>query len=146
MTTTDQELREQTLALMGQYQTLLTEQRFDEWIELWAEDGVCEFPYAPADRPRRLCGRQEIYEYMSSYPSRLAIDGVEDLRVHPGQDPCTIVVEMKVKGTATETGRPYDQQYVFIARAEDGRIAHYREYWNPVLAAEAFAWQTSSSS
>jgi len=146
MTTEDQEAREQTLALMGQYQMLLTEQRFDEWIELWADDGICEFPFAPEDRPRRLRGKQEIYEYMSAYPGRLSIDSVEDLRVHPGQDPGTLVVEMNVKGTATETGRPYDQQYVFIAHTKDGKIAHYREYWNPIVAAEALTWSGSSSS
>ena len=42
----DQAIRDQTVALMQAYQTLITEQRFDEWIELWADDGVCEFPFA----------------------------------------------------------------------------------------------------
>ena len=137
--TTEPQLRKQTLALMYRYQTLLQERRFDEWIELWADDGVCEFPFAAQGRPKRLSGKHDIYAYMTSYPSRISIEAVQDLRIHPGQDPATLTVEMKVKGTATETQKPYAQQYVIVVRAAQGKIAHYREYWNPLISAEAFA-------
>ena len=40
----DDEVRNQTMSLMLAYQRLLTEHRMDEWIELWADDGICEFP------------------------------------------------------------------------------------------------------
>jgi len=26
-----------------------------------------------------------------------------------------------------------------VAETKDGKLAHYREYWNPLIAAEAFA-------
>jgi len=134
----DQAIRDQTVALMQAYQTLITEQRFDEWIELWADDGVCEFPFAAEGRPNRLCGKGEILEYMTQYPGRISIEGVDELRVHLGLDPHVAVVEMTIRGLATETGKPYNQQFVIVGETKDGKLAHYREYWNPLISAEAF--------
>jgi ketosteroid isomerase-like protein len=137
--TDDESARLTTLTLMQQYQTLLTEARFDEWIELWADDGVCEFPFAGPERPRLLQGKEQILAYMTDYPSRISIDGVDELRVHPALDPNVVVVEMTIRGRAVETDKTYNQQYVIVAEARDGKLAHYREYWNPLVSAEALS-------
>ena len=137
--TDDESPRLTTLTLMQQYQTLLTEARFDEWIELWADDGVCEFPFAGPERPRLLQGKEQILAYMTDYPSRISIDGVNELRVHPALDPNVVVVEMTIRGRAVETDKPYNQQYVIVAEARYGKLAHYREYWNPLVSAEALS-------
>jgi uncharacterized protein len=135
----EQVVRDETIALMQAYQTLLTEHRFDEWLELWADDGVCEFPYAAAGRPNRLCGKDEILDYMRQYPGRISIEGVDELVVHLGLDPHVAVVEMTIRATATPTGRPYNQRFVIVGETRDGTLARYREYWNPLIWAEAFA-------
>ncbi len=137
--TDDESARQTTLTLMQKYQTLLTEARFDEWIELWADDGVCEFPFASPERPRFLQGKEQILAYMTDYPSRISIDGVDELRVHPALDPNVVVVEMTIRGRAIETNKTYNQQYVIVAEAHDGKLAHYREYWNPLVSAEALS-------
>jgi ketosteroid isomerase-like protein len=124
---------------MQQYQRLLTEARFGEWIELWADDGVCEFPFASPGRPRLLQGKEQILAYMTAYPSRIFIEGVDKLRVHPALDPNVVVVEMTIKGRAVETDKPYNQQYVIVAETRDGKLTHYREYWNPLMSAEALS-------
>ncbi len=124
---------------MQQYQRLLTEARFGEWIELWADDGVCEFPFASPGRPRLLQGKEQILAYMTAYPSRIFIEGVDKLRVHPALDPNVVVVEMTIKGRAVETDKPYNQQYVIVAETRDGKLTHYREYWNPLVSAEALS-------
>ena len=132
-------IRLETLTLMQQYQRLLTEARFGEWIELWADDGVCEFPFASPGRPRLLQGKEQILAYMTAYPSRIFIEGVDKLRVHPALDPNVVVVEMTIKGRAVETDKPYNQQYVIVAETRDGKLTHYREYWNPLMSAEALS-------
>ena len=137
--TDDEGIRLETLALMQQYQTLLTEARFGEWIELWADDAVCEFPFASPGRPRLLQGKEQILAYMTTYPSRIFIEGVDKLRVHPALDPNVVVVEMTIKGRAVETDKPYNQQYVIVAETRDGKLTHYREYWNPLVLAEALS-------
>lgn len=135
----EESIRLETLTLMQQYQRLLTEARFGEWIELWADDGVCEFPFASPGRPRLLQGKEQILAYMTAYPSRIFIEGVDKLRVHPALDPNVVVVEMTIKGRAVETDKPYNQQDVIVAETRDGKLTHYREYWNPLVSAEALS-------
>lgn len=137
--TDDESIRLETLTLMQQYQRLLTEARFGEWIELRADDGVCEFPFASPGRPRLLQGKEQILAYMTAYPSRIFIEGVDKLRVHPALDPNVVVVEMTIKGRAVETDKPYNQQDVIVAETRDGKLTHYREYWNPLVSAEALS-------
>jgi hypothetical protein len=43
----DDDVRATTLHLVGAYQALLVEKRWDEWIQLWAEDGELCFAFAP---------------------------------------------------------------------------------------------------
>ena len=134
---TDDETRQVNLSLMERYQALLLEHRFDEWIELWAEDGICEFPFARPERPRLLQGKAAILSYMTAYPSWFTVEGVDELRVHQGLDPSVVIVEMKIKAHAVETGKRYDQQFVIVAEAREGKLSHYREYSNPLVSAEA---------
>jgi uncharacterized protein len=148
MPTHDEMLRAQTLELLQSYQTLIAQQRFAEWIELWAEDGSCEFPYAPEGRPRLLQGKKAIYEYMTAYPGRIAIDSVAEMRVHPALNPEVVAVELAINGRALTTGRPYNQRYVIVLEAKNGKVWRYREYWNPLVSIEAFggldAWLSES--
>jgi uncharacterized protein len=148
MVTHDEQVREQTLKLLSSYQTLIVQRRFDDWIELWADDGVCEFPYAPEGRPRLLQGKKEIYAYMTAYPERIAIDSVAEMRIHPMLNPEAVVAELAINGRALTTGRPYNQRYVIVVEAKDGKVWRYREYWNPLISIEAFggldAWLSDS--
>lgn len=149
MSTDDEKVREQTLTLARSYMTLLKDRRFDEWIELWADDGICEFPYAPEGR-RLLEGKKAIYAYMTSYPEVIAIDSVAEIRVHPMLNPVIAAVELAINGRALTTGRPYNQRYVIFIEAKDGKIWRYREYWNSLISIEAFGgvdpWQAKPKS
>ncbi|NNM62628.1 MAG: hypothetical protein HKM03_10700, partial [Steroidobacteraceae bacterium] len=49
------------------------------------------------------------------------------------------VVEFACEGTALETGRSYNQQYVALLTFDtNGKILVYRDFWNPLVAIEAF--------
>ncbi len=136
--TRDDELRSLTLELGRSYQALIAERRLDEWIELWDDDGSCEFPFAPPGRKRLYRGKREIYAYMTAYPGRIAIDSVADQRVHSMLDPEVAVIELAIRGRALPSGRPYNQRYVAFLEARNGKVWRYREYWNPLVAIEAF--------
>jgi ketosteroid isomerase-like protein len=60
-----------------------------------------------------------------------------DLWVHPFADPNSAVAEVRAEGLITATGRTYRQEYVLFLRAVGGKIAHLREYFDPVRAAHA---------
>ena len=98
MTIHDDEKRTGTLQLVGAYQTLLREKRWQEWIDLWADDGELDFPFAPEGRQRTYRGKDEILTYMSGTPGRVVIDAVEKVKVFPMQDPEVAVVELEDLG------------------------------------------------
>jgi len=137
MSSNDDERRAETLKLMGDYQTLISQRRFDEWIDLWADDGVLEFPYAPAGRRRAYQGKADILAYMKHATGRVAADSVEQMRISPMLDPGMAVVELSFKGRALANDAPYNQSLVIFFEAQDGKLRRYREYWNPLVTIDA---------
>lgn len=129
--------RATTRHLLQQYLLLFAEQRWSEWIELWTDDGVLEFPFAPAGRQRRYVGKAEILGYMQPLGGRMIIDALEYFDVHPMLDPTVLCFEMGFKGHIVATGAGYDQKYVTIIETADGKIARYREYWDPIVSMDA---------
>ena len=111
---------------------LLLDKDIPGWVGLWADDGVMEFPFAPAAGPRRLEGREAIAAYMRDYPDHIDLQDFPELRIHETTDPEIIVVEMRGVGRLVETGSAFDMTYIAVVTVRDGRIASYRDYWNPL--------------
>ncbi|WP_033437493.1 nuclear transport factor 2 family protein [Saccharothrix sp. NRRL B-16314] len=104
---------------------------------LWAEHGVIEFPFAPPGYPRRVEGRAAVHEYLRGYPDLLDVRDIADRVLHRTADPEVVVVEFEAAGVVVATGLPYRLRYIAVVTARDGEIRHYREYWDPLAAAEA---------
>ncbi|MFH8336483.1 nuclear transport factor 2 family protein [Streptomyces sp. AM6-12] len=116
---------------------LLLDKDIAAWVALWAGDGVMEFPFAPDGWPRRLEGREAVAAYMRRYPDHIDLHDFRDVRIHQTTDPGTIVVEMRGVGRMVETNAPFDMTYIAVVTVRNGRIASYRDYWNPLAAQEA---------
>jgi uncharacterized protein len=113
--------------------------RTDEWVKLFAPDGVLEFPFAPAGVPRRVTGRDALFAHMSSFPQTFNVEFV-DLVFHETVDPSLVIAEFRSTGTALPTGKPYEQTCISVVRTDDDAlITHYLDYWNPLVAIEALA-------
>jgi ketosteroid isomerase-like protein len=107
-------------------------------IELLANDAVLELPLAPPGLPDRYEGKAAIGAFLggSQLFSRLEFHDVE---VHTTTDPDVAVVEFRSTGTFKATGADYANRYALVIRARAGRIELYREYFNPMALAGAFA-------
>ncbi|MDX8052677.1 nuclear transport factor 2 family protein [Lentzea sp. BCCO 10_0798] len=103
---------------------------------LWAEDGVMEFPFAPPGWPAGVEGRAAIEDYLRDYPKMLDIQGFPKQVVHQSADPDVLIAEFDAEGVVVATGKPYRASYIAVITTRDGEIAHYRDYWNPLLAQE----------
>jgi len=127
--------------MVQSYLFLFSQQRWDEWIDLWADDGVLEFPFAPAGRRSRYVGKADILAYMKAVAARMAgrikSEGLDDFHMRPMLDPSTVCLEMGVKGRILETGAPYLQKYISIIETRGGKLSLYREYWNPIVSMDA---------
>lgn len=111
---------------------LLLDKDIPGWVDLWHEDGVMEFPFAPEGWPGRLEGRQAVADYMRHYPDHVDLHDFPDVKVHLTADEETIVVEMRGVGRLVETDSPFDMTYIAVVTVKGGRITAYRDYWNPL--------------
>lgn len=109
----------------------------DAVAELWAQDGIAEFPFAVGSSPRRLSGREEIRGYLAHYPDLMDMREVVALSVRRTDDPNTGIVEWTSAGRTVRTSEPYRLDYIVVLTLRDGLITLYRDFWSPVAAAQA---------
>ena len=106
------------------------------FAEMFAETGVMEFPFAPADGERRLEGRPALIEYLAGLGTMIDIVGVGAPVVHRSVDADTFILEFTGVGRGVASGKTYEQTYISVIRVSGGRIVHYRDYWNPNVIAQ----------
>ena len=109
---------------------------------MWAEDGVQEMPYAPSgvDFPSRVEGREALIAQYAGWPenSGKAVF-TDELTFHQTSDPDVVIAEYRGITEVVPTGRTYDQRYIGVFHMdEDGKIALFREYFDPNVFVEAF--------
>jgi uncharacterized protein len=100
--------------------------------DMFDPDGVMEFPFSYGDLPRRIEGREALADHLSMLATLITFDRMSVPTVIETTDPETVVLEFDGFGTGIATGEPYEQRYVSIIRTRNGRIVHYKDYWNPL--------------
>ncbi|MFG2232684.1 nuclear transport factor 2 family protein [Streptomyces sp. NBC_01310] len=115
---------------------LLLEKDIPAWVELWDDNGVLEFPFAPEGWPVRLEGKTSVGTYMHHYPDHVDVHGFPEVTIHQTTDAETIVVEMRGVGRLVKTDSPFDMTYIAVVTVEDGLITSYRDYWNPLAVSQ----------
>lgn len=133
-TTVPEEVRR---VVEGFFETLAG-MRPDEFMALWHEDGVFEQPYAPPGFPAVLEGAEAIRRHVEPMPQVFATFAYHDLDLHATDDPELFVCTVRSEATVLGSGRPYNNHYVIFFRIRDGRIALYREFYDPLIVLDAF--------
>ncbi|MDI9886418.1 nuclear transport factor 2 family protein [Streptomyces sp. HNM0645] len=128
---TPQELKD----LFSHSLRLLSEKRIEEWIDLFAEDGVLEFPYPAWGLPSRMQGHEALLAQMTMFREELKVEFSEPEFYAAGDG--LVVAGFTGECTLLATGGQYHQTYLSVVRFEQGRIALYRDFWNPWLVMEA---------
>lgn len=105
----------------------------EAWSKLLAEDAIVEFPYASAlGSPSRLEGKPAIYNHIKNAVAQLQNWIFTDVREYQTLLPNVLFAEFHGEAVFVATGQPYQQDYVVRLETKNGKILHYREYWNPV--------------
>lgn len=105
------------------------------WSEMFQEQGVMEFPYAPPGFPKLLEGKSTIGAYMRSYPDHVSMKRFDRKGVHHADG--VMVVEFSGEGHVMPSGNPIKMQYVGVISHSGGKIDHYRDYWDALAAVSA---------
>ena len=114
------------------------------FTDLYAEDAVMEFPFAPPGRPGRLDGREAVRAYLAGYPDLLDVHRVHDVELHRTIDETVLVAEFAVSGTVVATGTAYTARYIAVLTIVDGLIRRYRDYWNPLALGDVPVGQSAA--
>ena len=109
----------------------------ESFVDMMSEDFVMEFPFARPGMQTRIEGRPAVLTYLMSVVQGISVDSVDHVVVHETTDPDVVIVEFDGHGRATRTGEPYEQRYISVIRTRDGRIVHYKDYWNPIQGLKA---------
>ena len=100
--------------------------------DMFAVDGVLEYPFAPPGLNTPIAGRDAIVANFQRIRKLLRIDGVADVSEIEVSDPEMIVIEFSGRGEGLLTKEVYDQRYISVIRMRDGYIVYYKDYWNPL--------------
>src|SRR5580700_9254970 len=101
----------------------------DGFVQMYDDDAVHEFPFAPEGRPERLEGKSAIAEYMKNLPAMVQFDSF-DVRVREAGD--ELIVEANGHGRRPGSGAPFHMQYVWFITHKNGRVSRFRDYMNPL--------------
>ena len=105
--------------------------------DMFAVDGVCEYPFAPPGLKTPMVGRDAIIANFQIIRKLLRIDAVADVSEIKVSDPDMVVLEFSGRGEGVATKEAYDQRYISVIRLRDGNIVHYKDYWNPIAFVRA---------
>lgn len=115
-------------------------ENFDPHSQAWqdglAEDVVMMFPYAGSiGLPPRVEGKEAAIGLFQGVADALGLS-FTDVTVQALADPEWVVVEQRGKGAFK--GNPYNQQYVIFVQFRDGKLRHYREYFDCKVVTDCF--------
>lgn len=99
---------------------------------IYAEDVVIDLPYAPKHHTGKLEGREAVLRFLRNIGAYFENVSIGEPKFYETTDPNVIVAEYPGGSTSKETGLPYRQNYVSFVTAKDGKIAHIREYYDPI--------------
>jgi uncharacterized protein len=107
----------------------------DSLLGLFADDVIFEFPYAPDGLPKRLDGIAALAAHLERLGPMLTFGPMNLGNVYALGE--TAIFEFSCRGEGVDTGAPYNQDYISVVTLREGRIAHYRDYWNPLVVLTA---------
>jgi len=108
------------------------------FADLFAEDGVMEYPFGIPGMPVALEGRAAIREWFSA---RAEMRGLFDMKevtstVWETGDPEVVITEIVHRGHSRVLDGPYEMRALGIIRVRNGEIVHYRDFMNPLSLAQ----------
>lgn len=123
--------------IMDTFTSSLLENDFESFISLYDENVVFEFPFAPQGSVRKLEGRQGLYDYISRLPEMVQLLRFSKPEIYFSDATSTFIAEFTCEALVTGTGKPYNQTYISVIKLREGKIVHYKDYWNPLVLLES---------
>ncbi|MBC8065664.1 MAG: nuclear transport factor 2 family protein [Chlorobia bacterium] len=113
---------------------------------IYTEDVVVDLPYAPQHHTGKLDGKAHVLRFLTNIGVYFSDVQIGEPTIYETGDPNMIIAEYTGASMSKETGLPYRQDYVSFVTVKDGKIAHIREYYNPIKVLVATGEMTEPGS
>ena len=124
--------------MYARYQEAVRRNAPDEMANLFAPDGVLEFPFTLPGMRSRVEGREAIRSWLRDTIGRtLRFEAFRHVVVHDTGDPEVVIAEHDLAGALVTDGSPVEISYVYVLRARAGQIVHLRDYADLLALADA---------
>jgi uncharacterized protein len=125
--------------LLANYHRAMIDKDADALAELYAINGVHEFPLLSPFFPQRLIGRDEIRKRYAAVwgASPIRILEIREVAVHETTDPQVLVAEAEYTAEAAAKSGTFDLSFLIVMRVEGELIIHLRDYMDSLGAAYA---------
>jgi len=110
----------------------------DDYANLFTEDAIQEYPFAPAPFATKIEGRNAISSYIENVVKGATNWNFTDFNFSATSDPDVYFVEFTGSALVTSTGKTYHQMFIARMTMNGDKIAHFKEYWNPTWIIDAF--------
>ncbi|BAX93688.1 nuclear transport factor 2 family protein [Mycobacterium shigaense] len=109
-----------------------------DFFDIHAEDVVVEYVITVPTYPRRIIGREALAELYSGYGDSIVQSGSSEVYRYYDPTKSAVILEYTMHGTVLSTGRPYVNRFISVITIKDRKIAHWRDYLDPLAVMAAF--------
>ena len=103
----------------------------DDYLDLFADDGVLETPYVAPGSISRVEGRDAIGVFLDKLRGVIRLADFALIATFPAQDGITTVLEYEGTVYLEKQGTRFHQRYIAVFQVRGGRLSLWREYTNP---------------
>jgi ketosteroid isomerase-like protein len=114
----------------------ISDGRWSDLADLYAEDAVVELPFAPSS-PTRLAGREAVRAHFAAAAGGPLKLQASNVTVHDTGDPEVVIAEFHYDGLVTTTGHSFRVANIQVLRVRNGKIVSSRDYHNHLALAAA---------
>jgi uncharacterized protein len=114
----------------------ISDGRWDDLADLYAEDAVVEMPFAPSP-PARLEGREAIRAHFAAAARGPLTLRARNVVAHDTGDPEVVIAEFDYDGQVSTTGRSFRVSNIQVLRVRNGQIVSSRDYHDHLAIAAA---------
>jgi uncharacterized protein len=109
-----------------------------DFFDIHAEDVVVEYVITVPDYPRSIVGRDALAELYANYGDSIVQSGSSEVYRYYDPEKSVVVLEYTMHGTVVSTGAPYVNRFISVITIRDRKIAHWRDYLDPLAVIAAF--------
>ncbi|MBB3125553.1 hypothetical protein FHS19_000207 [Paenibacillus rhizosphaerae] len=122
----------QAKTIMQLFTDRIMNKDYGAFLDLFDEDVVFEFPYAPEALTQILNGKRALKEYLETLDTLLEIRSFTEPLIHVSAESPVFIAQYEGSGTVLADGKPYEQKYISVVEVKNGKIVRFQDYWNPL--------------